>query len=399
MSIAKLVITAVCSGGMTQSEAAVKYGVSKGWVSKLMARYRVEGEAAFEPRSKRPVSSPSAIPDDVVALIVALRAGLKASGLDAGPDTIRWHLEHRYQRQVSRASIARVLSRQGLLVPEPRKRPKSSYVRFEAAQPNECWQSDFTHYRLTTPDGRPGADTEILTWLDDCSRLALSVTAHQRVTGPIVVDVFRDTVAGYGVPLSTLTDNGMVYTSRLAGKGRRGGRNAFEIELSKLGVTQKNGNPNHPQTQGKVERFQQTMKKWLTAQQPQPATIVELQTLLDQFVDEYNNRRPHKSLPHRQTPATRYHSLPKVAPPGATADNPHNRVRHDKIDKTGTVTLRHAGRLHHIRVGRTYIGTYITMLIQDLTITIIDTATGQILRELILDPTRDYQPLGQQESR
>jgi hypothetical protein len=79
--------------------------------------------------------------------------------------------------------------------PEPRKRPKSSYLRFAAEQPNETWQSDFTHYRLTNPDGGAGPDVEILTWLDDHSRYALSVTAHHRVTGPIVLAEFRKTVA------------------------------------------------------------------------------------------------------------------------------------------------------------------------------------------------------------
>lgn len=397
MSIAKLIITAVTVEGLSQSEAASKYCVSKGWVSKLMARWRIEGEAAFQERSRRPVSSPTAVKPDVVLLIVAIRTQLAGVGLDAGPETIRWHLEHRHKIVVSRASIARVLSRQGLVVPEPNKRPKASYIRFEASQPNECWQSDFTHYRLTNPNGTPGRDCEILTWLDDCSRLVLSVSAYHRVTGPIVVDRFLECVAGYGTPASTLTDNGMVYTTRFS--GGKGGRNGFEAALARLHVTQKNGHPNHPQTQGKVERFQQTMKKWLTAQQPQPATITELQTLIDMFIDEYNNRRPHRSLPHQQTPAARYTSLPKAAPDTTTQPGPHNRVRQDRIDQFGVVTLRYAGHIHHIGVGRTHAGTLITMLIQDLQITILNTATGEVIRELILDPTRDYQPIGTKTHR
>jgi transposase InsO family protein len=162
------------------------------------------------------------------------------------------------------------------VTPEPAKRPKASYLRFAAEQPNECWQADFTHYPLAD-----GTGTEVLTWLDDHSRLALSVTAHRRVTGPIVLAAFRAAVAAYGAPASTLTDNGMVFTTRFP--GGRGGRNGLETELRRLGITQKNGKPDHPQTQGKVERFQQTAKKWLRARHPQPTTVSELQHLLDAF--------------------------------------------------------------------------------------------------------------------
>jgi transposase InsO family protein len=219
-----------------------------------------------------------------------------------------------------------------MVTPAPRKRPRSSYLRFEAEMPNECWQSDFTHYRLAG-----GTDTEILAWLDDHSRLELSLTAHPRVTGPIVLDTFRAATAAYGVPASTLTDNGMVFTTRLA--GGRGGCNAFEAELRRLGVRQKNGRPNHPQTQGKVERFWQTLKKWLTAQPVQPTSIAELQAQLDTFTAEYNHRRPHTSLPHRATPATAYHARPRAIP-GDRASDSHHRIRHDRIDKTGTVRVR-----------------------------------------------------------
>jgi transposase InsO family protein len=303
MTTTRLLITAVVVENRPVPEVAAAYGVSRSWLYELLARYRCEGEAVFEPRSRRPASNPNAIPTETLDLIFELREKLTATGLDAGPDTIRWHLEHHHGLTISRATIARHLARAGLVVPEPKKRPKSSYTRFQAEQPNECWQSDFTHYRLTRPDARPGPDTEILTWLDDHSRYALSVTAHHRVTGPIVLATFRQTVALHGIPAATLTDNGMVFTTRLSGGTRGAGtRNGFETELRRHGVVQKNGKPNHPQTQGKVERFQQTMKKWLRAQPEQPATIAELQTRLDTFADEYNEHRPHRSLEHRATP-------------------------------------------------------------------------------------------------
>jgi len=391
MSKRRLVITAVLAG-QSQSDVARTYGVSQGWVSRLMARYRVDGEAAFEPLSRAPKTSPAATLPATVELVLRLRKQLDEAGLDAGADTIGWHLQHSHRVEVSRATINRILVREGAITPDPSKRPKSSYIRFEADQPNETWQSDFTHYRLTAVEDTPGADCEILTWLDDCSRYALSVTAHIRVSGPIVLATFRKAVASYGIPASTLTDNGMVFTTRFA--GGKGGRNHLEHELRKLNITQKNSQPNHPQTQGKVERFQQTLKKWLRAQPVQPATIAELQRLLDTFVDEYNQRRPHRSLPHRATPASIYHSLPKATPSTDRSTDRHHRVRHDKIDKTGCVTLRHAGRLHHIGIGRTHAGTHVTVLVQDLHVTVIDAATGEILRDLFIDPRKDYQPRG-----
>src|SRR5215831_1254360 len=392
MSKPRLVITAVTVEKRPVSEVARTYGVARSWIYTLLARYQAEGEAAFEPRSRRPKTSPSAIGGETVDLIVRLRKELAGQGLDAGPHTICWHLRHHHQVQVSAATVARYLTAAGLVTPEPKKRPKSSYLRFEAELPNQCWQSDFTHYRLTRPDGSPGADTEILGWLDDHSRLVLRLTWYHRVTGPVVVASFQAAVAEHGAPASTLTDNGNVYTTRFA--GGRGGRNSFEHELRRLGVTQKNGRPNHPQTQGKVERFQQTLKNWLTAQHPQPATLAQLQALLDAFTSYYNTQRPHRSLPHQATPAVIYAARPKAAPGSRTAGT-HDRVRTDKVGVTGTVTLRHAGRLHRIGIGRTHAGTPILLLVHDLNIRIINAATGELLRHLTLDPTRIYQATGQ----
>jgi transposase InsO family protein len=282
-----------------------------------------------------------------------------------------WHLAAHHGIVVSRATVARILTRHGLVAPEPKKRPKSSYLRFQADQPNETWQSDFTHYRLAG-----GQDVEVLSWLDDHSRFALSVTAHHRVTGPLVLATFRAAVAQHGCPTSTLTDNGMVFTTRLT--GGKGGRNAFEHELRSLGIVQKNSRPNHPTTCGKVERFQQTMKKWLADQPAQPTTLQQLQVILDAFVLEYNHRRPHRSLPHRTTPATAYDSRPKAGPGDRDSDS-HDRVRTDRVDAGGKVTLRHGGRLYSIGVGRTHARTRVLILVHDLDIRIFDAATGELL--------------------
>lgn len=402
MSKRRLVITAVLTG-RSQSDVARTYGVSQGWVSRLMARYAVEGEAAFEPLSRAPNTSPGATAPATVDLVLRLRKQLTDAGLDAGADTIGWHLAQDHRTVVSRPTINRILLRAGMVVPDPAKRPKSSYVRFEADQPNECWQSDFTHYRLidgtrhvTRRGGirrvEEGTDVEILCWLDDCSRYALSVTAHTTVTAAVVLATFRETAATYGFPASTLTDNGRVYTVRLF--GGTPGRNHLEHELRDRNINQKNGKPNHPQTQGKVERFQQTLKKWLRAQPHQPATLGQLQALIEQFVVIYNTARPHRSLPKRATPATIYTTLPKATPSADRSADSHDRVRRDRIDKRGSVTLRVAGQLRHIGVGRTYARTDVILLVQDLHVTIVNAATGEILRDLLIDPRKNYQPTG-----
>ena len=163
----------------------------------------------------------------------------------------------------------------------------------------------------------------------------------------------------------------MVYTTRFS--GGKGGRNAFEARLAHLGTEQKNSAPNHPTTCGKVERFQQTLKKWLTARTP-ANDLNELQVLLDEFTYTYNHNRPHRSL-GRSTPAAVYNRLPK-AEPGQTSNTTHFRVRHDRIDKTGTVTLRHNSRLHHIGIGRRHAHTPETLLIADLDIRVVATSSS-----------------------
>jgi transposase len=206
VSKARLVIAAVVLEGRTQTEVAATYGVSQGWISRLVARYRAEGDTAFQGRSRRPKTTPATqIPDSTVDLIIKLRNELTANGHDAGPDTIAWHLQHHHQITLSRATIYRILRSAGLTKTEPKKKPRSAYIRFAAEQPNECWQSDMTHYQLAN-----GTPVEIITWLDDHSRLALHVTAHNVVTGRIVTATFLKTTEKYGAsqpPPSPTTDS------------------------------------------------------------------------------------------------------------------------------------------------------------------------------------------------
>lgn len=385
MNKARLIITAINVEQLTQDEAARRYGVSQSWVSKLLTRYKHEGEAAFTPKTRRPHTTPTATPQSTIDLIREIRATLETAGHDADAHTIAWHLETHHNIRINPATIWRYLKHLGAITPQPQKRPRSSYIRFQADLPNETWQSDFTHFRLAT-----GADTEIITWIDDHSRFALHVSAHHRITAKIVVTTFQETTQTHGEPASTLTDNGMVFTTKLAA-GRRGlnSHNALEAHLATQGIRQKNSTPGHPTTCGKVERFQQTMKKWLRQQTP-AHTLEELQHLINTFVTDYNHHRPHRSL-GRHTPAEAYETLSKATPDPALL-NTESRVRYDKVDSTGSISFRHAGKMHHIGIGRHYKNTRVIMLIDGIEIRVVDQQTGELLRELTLDTSRDYQP-------
>lgn len=339
MSRARVAVLQVVSDQMSVTAAAAEYGFSRRHLHRLLARYREGGLEALEPRSRRPKTTPIATSENVRGRVIELRRGLTADGLDAGPVTIVWHLEQEGLSAPSTSTVRRILHQAGLIVPEPRKRPRSSYIRFQAAQPNEMWQSDFIHWRLAD-----GTDVEILNWLDDHSRYLLSCSAHQPVTGDTVVSVFLDTVAEHGSPASTLTDNGSVYTSRFTG-----GRNAFEYVLPLLGIQQKNGSPGHPQTQGKTERFHQTQQRWLRARPP-ASNITQLQHQLDEFRAHYNEKRPHRAL-DRRTPGNAYRATPKALPASNGHPPGHYRLRYDRLDNKGKMSLRRAGRMHHLGVG------------------------------------------------
>jgi transposase InsO family protein len=242
MSKARVVVLEVTSGHLTVTAAARMYGLSRQHIYRLLKRYQLGGLEAVDPRSRRPASNPRRISDEVISAIVVLREHLIAEGLDAGPLTLQEHLAQQGLAVPATSTIRRILHHHGLITPQPRKRPRSSYHRFQAEQPNECWQSDFTHWTLAD-----GTDVEILNWLDDHSRFLLAYTAHRRVGGADVVASFTATAAEFGLPAATLTDNGAVYTSRFTH-----GHNDFERLLASLRITQKNGHPGHPQTQGKI---------------------------------------------------------------------------------------------------------------------------------------------------
>jgi len=376
---ARFLVEAHLREGRPVLELAAEHGVHHSWIYRLLARYEAEGPADLEPRSRRPNTSPTAISSALEEQIVRIRKQLAEEGLDAGPQTIHVHLSRRRSRNVpSVSTIARVLRRRGLVVPEPRKRPKSSYIRFEAELPNECWQTDVTHFALA--DGEP---VEIINFLDDHSRLCVAsvVVAVTKTTD--VVRVFHQARATFGTPASVLSDNGAVYTGKY-----RLGRVLFESELDRLGVAFKHSKPNHPQTCGKVERFHQTLKKYLLRQRP-ARSIAQLQAQVDRFVRYYNEERPHRSL-DRRTPKDVYDAKVKAYPRHADPDTQF-RLRRDRVDFCGKLTVRYEGRLRHIGMGAPFKGKRVQMLIAGAEVRVLS-LDGDLLRTLTLDPARDYHP-------
>ena len=380
MGVERYVVEAVVREGRSRREVARSAGVSKGWVDKLVERYRAGGYEALQPRSRRPKTCARAASPEVQTAIIAIRQELENAGHDHGPHTIAHHLRQQRDDAPSIATIWRILKRHGLITPQPQKRPKSSFIRFEAQLPNELWQSDSTHWLLAD-----GSDVEILNCIDDHSRYLVVSDAFRTLKAADVVHSFAAAWLINGFPAALLTDNGAVFSAR-----SRHGKVLLESELERLGITAKHSTPYHPQTCGKVERFHQTLKRFLSKQTPARSLAV-LQAQLDTFRTYYNQHRPHRAL-HGDTPLHAFHARLKASPvsPSAAA---HYRVRHDRVDKCGRVTLRYLSRLHHIGLGAAYRGLPVHLLVANRHVRVIR-EDGSLIRELTLDPTRDYQPLG-----
>ena len=363
--------------GRPVAELARTHGVHPSWIYRLLARYRAEGEEGLVPRSRRPHHFPTSTADEVEDEIVLMRKQLAEEGLDAGAQTIFFHLSRRHGTAPSVSTIMRVLRRRGCVVPEPQKRPRSSFIRFQATLPNECWQTDMTHWALAGERG-----VEIVNFIDDHSRLCVASVALRVTKALDVVEIFENARQRYGTPASMLSDNGCIYTAKY-----KGGKVALETELERLGVVFKHSSPYHPQTCGKVERFHQTMKKYL-AKQRAARSLPELQRQIDAFVTYYNECRPHRGI-RRRIPREVFDARVKAHP--AAQGHSHLRIRHDKVDTCGKLTLRYEGKLRHIGVGARFKGQAVVLMIADAEVRIL-TPAGEPLRILTLDPTRDYHP-------
>lgn len=380
MDLGRFLVEAVILGGARPSELIRTHPISESWFFRLLARYRAGGPEALQPRSRRPKASPRQTTVEVRRAIVEIRHELESSGLDAGAQTIGHHLQIRFGSAPSRVTIWRILKAEGLVTPQPHKRPRSSWIRFQAELPNEMWQADATHWRLAD-----ATDVEILNLIDDHSRFCLASVALRTVKAPDVLETFYLAAESYGYPARFLSDNAAVFSGR-----PRKGRVVLESELDRLGIESKHSSPYHPQTCGKVERFHQTLKRYLQRQAPADS-LAHLQLQLDAFRTIYNQQRPHRSVNGR-TPFQAFHARLKARP---SAGSPiQYRVRRDKLDAGGRVTIRYLGRLRHLYVSYKHRREPVALLVAGPDVQVV-AEDGSILRRLTLDSERNYQRVEQ----
>jgi transposase InsO family protein len=352
-----------------------EFGISRQTFYVWRRRFGAEGADGLAPRSRAPKTTPQRTGPGIEEAVVGLRKELADAGLDHGPSTIQWHLGRRGDSVTvpSIATIWRILVRRGFVTPEPRKRPKAAGRRFEAAAPNELWQADFIQWTIAT------GVVKIFSFLDDHSRVALRVKAVAEATTHAAWAAFGEATEQWGVPLGQLTDNGLCFSGRL-----RGFEVAFETELRAIGVAPKTSRPFHPQTCGKVERFQQTLKKWLR-RRPLARDLNELQTHLDAFVDEYNHRRPHQGI-GRVTPAERWAATPPAINLGTALPSPARHV--DAVVLAAGVV---EARPWRISIGRRWAGLTARVDHDDTHFAVF--IDHQLVRAAPLDHRSRYQPL------
>jgi transposase InsO family protein len=355
-------------------------GISRQTFYAWRRRFSEDGLAGLEVKRSTPGPSSQRTPDDVEDVVIALRKELVESGLDAGAATLRWHLCRRGVPWVpSVATIWRILVRRGFVVPEPRKRPKSSWQRFEASAPNELWQTDATKWVTA------GGQVEILTFIDDHSRVVVACRAVVVATTENTWDTFSQAVATWGLPSGQLSDNGLNFSGRL-----RGFEVAFEANLRAAGVRPITSAPFHPQTCGKVERFQQTLKRRLR-RQPLAGGLDDLQAQLDTFVSYYNAQRPHAGI-GRVTPLERWNATPKTIPAGLPLPGPRYETG-GVVDYRGCLFIRP----WVIHVGVAHQGRHAVVLLDDTHAAVF--IGNQLIRHLELDHNRSYQPSGLRRTR
>ena len=377
----KIIIETMLATGMTQAEAADHFGVSTRWIRTLQARYREGGINRLEPRSKRPRTNPRALNPSTVDRILKLRQDLTERGTNAGAHTIRWHLQQEgIDPPPAPSTIHRVLANNGHVIAQPQKRPRSSWIRFQADQPNETWQMDYSDWTIAGHKR-----VAILTILDDHSRFIISCCAYNNATVGNVIESFINAGQTHGYPQSTLTDNGRAFTTST--DRTNPARNGFEQLLIDLGIKQKNGKPYHPQTQGKVERFHYTLKLALASKIP-AQSLDELNSQLKEIIGYYNYKRPHRAL-NRTTPAEAYTALPKALPADIKPDHDY-RLRTDKVGTNGKTTLRWGGKLRRLYIGRRWGGEPITMVCIDNRVSIKITTTGAQIAAYTLTEEKIY---------
>lgn len=355
---------------MNVAEFCRLHGVSTWFFWALRRRHRAEGDVVLEPKSRAPHRPGNRTPVAIEDAIVKMRKDLDGAGLDAGPASIAFHLRE-LAGLPSESTIWRILKDRGLVVAQPAKAPKGSYRSFAAERANDTWQLDDTTWALAG-----GTPVKVLNVIDDHSRLLVASAAAGSVTGAFALATLAEAAAQLGWPARFLSDNARAFRQSLA------------AALAPLGVGAGHSRPYHPQTNGKVERFHQTLKRWLT-RQPKAATLDELQAQLDLFRFIYNHQRPHRSL-RRRRPAEIWTNAPKSGPDralGATTRTHNGRVINGRVS-VGAHEISIGAAHNDRRALAVLTGTSCHVFID-----------GQLIRALTIDPTRRYQPLHDRPGR
>lgn len=330
----------------------VEQGISRKTFYEIRKRAETDGmSAALAPRSRRPGTSPARIGDEVKEHALGVRDALERSGLDYGPISVHDRMLALGMLAPSVASLARIFRDAGVARVEPRKKPRAAFRRFVYPAPNACWQLDATEYVLAG-----GRTCVVFQLIDDHSRYAIASLVAPGETADAAVAVVSKGITAHGVPQRLLSDNGAALNP-----SRRGMTGKLVTYLASLGVEAITGKPYKPTTQGKNERFHQTLFRFLD-KQPLAESIGQLQGQVDQFDLIYNTQRPHQGLPGRTTPATAWESTAKADPPRpshtpTSSPAPPVEIRTTRVDTGGGISVRgitfqigsqHAGQNTHV---------------------------------------------------
>lgn len=366
MSIRRLIVE-IDKSTINIEQFCAAHGVSTWFFHDLRRRYAQDGDVALTPRSRAPHRVANKTPLEIEDLIVAKRKELDDAGLDAGAETIAWHLRE-VPALPSPSTMWRILRARGFITADPTKAPKGAGRSFTAERANDCWQLDDTSWELAD-----GTGVKIFNVIDDHSRLLVASVAMSSCTGAEALAAVASAAPILGWPARILSDNAKAF------------RHVLADALAQLGVGAGHSRPYHPQTNGKVERFHKTLKQWLTKQHP-ATDLAELQHQLDCFQHLYNHQRPHRSL-DRHTPASVWEHAPKNGPADRPLTTTTTTIHHSTVHE-GRFPI---GNRYRITIGNRHNGATALTIITGTNCHVF--INGHLERALTLDPTRRDQPL------
>lgn len=351
-------------------------GISRQTYYRLRRRFLAEGLEGLVPRSTRPRSSPSQTTEVVAGVLLAKRAELIGQGWDAGAVSIRsWLLTEGVEQVPSVSTIHRVLRRAGVVLDQPKKRPKGSFRRFAATAANERWQMDGMKTKLAE-----GTVVVVLRILDDCSRQLMASLACDAESTANAWACLETAMARHGRPAAFMTDSGTAFTQR---RRRNPGLGEFEARLRNAGIMPILARPRHPQTCGKKEREWSTLRQWLRAR-PAPATLADLQRQLDAYDLIFNHQRPHQAH-HGATPAQAYQAAPRASAAATPLRAPMTTAT-VHVRPNGVIDI---GQNTQMSIGKAWAGETLTILREDPAIAIFH--HDDLIEFRHLDPDRKYQ--------